>query len=252
MTSPVRALRVRAEYSVRSIATELGYKTGSGYQRFEDPSNTDGKELNPEFIRAFARAVLGKGKPPIEMQDLFPLLNKAPPFRTAAEKLAVYLMFGIEPPDGLRHSDDAGSFPVRSIPVWGEARASFWMSTPPNIDVPAEHLPIPTLDGYPTGEQYAVVVRGPSLNKVAQDGTYAICVRYESGLVDMRHGKFAHVQRERHGEIEWTLKRIRWEGPKPQLWPESTDPAYQEPITLNGDDEHVKVVGIVIGFYTKV
>lgn len=103
----------------------------------------------------------------------------------------------------------------------------------------------------PASAQYAVIVDGPSVNKRIQDGSYAICAKYDSYPGGAQHGALVHVVRERSGLHEHTIKELRYTRDGMILMPVSTDPRYQEAIRLSSgeDDEIVRIQGVVIGVF---
>lgn len=100
--------------------------------------------------------------------------------------------------------------------------------------------------------QYSVIIDGPSVNKRIADGSFAICVPYDSYPGGAKHGQLVHVVRERAGLFENTVKQLQYTSKGPILMPVSTDPRYQDEVPLaSGDDgETVTIRGIVIGAYT--
>lgn len=137
------------------------------------------------------------------------------------------------------------------MPVQGEVRAGAWLEIdgePETVEtIPA--LPDPRYGRVP---QFALRVVGTSMNKVAPPGQYVIVVSWPELGAELRDGDLVVVKRSRAMTYEVTLKRARkaengdWE-----LWPESTDPRYQEPVTLgDGDrDVEISVIGKVVGRY---
>jgi SOS-response transcriptional repressor LexA len=106
----------------------------------------------------------------------------------------------------------------------------------------------------PASAQYAVIVDGPSVNKRIQDGSYAICAKYDAYPGGAQHGALVHVVRERSGLHEHTIKELRYTREGTILMPVSTDPRYQEAIRLSTgeEDEIVRIHGVVIGIFQPV
>jgi SOS-response transcriptional repressor LexA len=102
--------------------------------------------------------------------------------------------------------------------------------------------------------QYSVIVDGPSVNRRIPDGAFAICMPYDSYPGGAQHGQLVHVVRERAGLFENTIKELRFTPTGMVLMPASTDPRYQEEVTLSsGDDgEIVRIQGIVVGAYLPI
>ena len=131
----------------------------------------------------------------------------------------------------------------------GSAHASFWMPSAPSLDEVQEWLTIPFSSSKPLAGQYALKIVGPSINKTAGEGTYAICQEFGNGVHAGLNGKFVHAQRERQGEVEWTLKKVRFDGAKVLLCPHSDHKDHQTPLAMGGSDSKVTIRGIVIAWY---
>lgn len=148
-------------------------------------------------------------------------------------------------------SEDEPEPVAHEMPVRGEVRAGAWLEIdgdPAELEtIPA--LPDPRFAGAP---QYALRGVGTSMNKVAPPGQYVIVASWPELGVELRDGDLVVVKRSRAMTYEVTLKRAR-KGEKGewQLWPESTDPRYQEPVILgDGDrDVEVSVIAKVVGRY---
>lgn len=142
------------------------------------------------------------------------------------------------------------------IPIRGEVAAGLWREhddVAQELDEPAEYAPTILAPTYPKDLQFALIVRGESLNKIAPDGSTLHCVEYiDGGSWDLADGELVIVQRSKfQGQmIETTAKRVRkkagWE-----LWPESDHPDFQEPLKVadyQTDDctEEIRILAKVI------
>jgi hypothetical protein len=58
------------------------------------------------------------------------------------------------------------------------------------------------------------------------------------------------VRRIRHDVAETTVKQLRGNPSAWELWPDSTDPEFQNPVSLsgNGSDDTVEVFAVVLDF----
>lgn len=140
---------------------------------------------------------------------------------------------------------------VTSVPLRGIVAAGMFR---PNDWVPEDTTTVPALvrNGIPPQKQYAVRVDGPSVNKRIADGSYAICADFDSYPGGAPPGGLVHVVHERaNGEVEHTLKEIRFTSAGPTLFPVSNHPDHQEPLPLRAaDEETIRIVGVVIGSFT--
>lgn len=142
------------------------------------------------------------------------------------------------------------------VPEVGEVAAGVWLEYNHHHNEPGERLgPFPVDPRYPAAAQFSVRVRGTSINRVVPDGGSLHCVAlFESGLSeqDLTNGQLVIVKRTRMqgGLFETTAKRLRKNGSW-ELWPDSTDPNWQEPIKVedlhDNEDETVEVMAFVIG-----
>lgn len=71
ITAAVAALRTRAGMSMADFAKALKYKGASSYQRYENPSEYKGGYLKRDLVAKMARALIGKGEPPIRQQEVW-------------------------------------------------------------------------------------------------------------------------------------------------------------------------------------
>ena len=140
------------------------------------------------------------------------------------------------------------------MPVKGQVQAGIWRESESWDEDRYPPLPIGPDPRYSALEQYALRVAGSSMNKVFVDGQYVVCVRWADVGRDLRTGDIVVVERRRGGLTENTLKRAKISKGKVELVPESTDPKWQSPITmdLTGDTEDdALITGLVIGRYEQ-
>jgi transcriptional regulator with XRE-family HTH domain len=70
VTESLKSLRKRAGLTMEEIATGLGYRTASGYQRYEDASIYKKKYIPMELAEGLARIWVGKGKPEVRREEI--------------------------------------------------------------------------------------------------------------------------------------------------------------------------------------
>lgn len=133
------------------------------------------------------------------------------------------------------------------IPVEGYAAASTWQELDELGQEPKRWIPFVRDGEYANRRQYAVEVRGGSMDKLIKNGDHAIVV---DGFGQApRDGDIVLVRRIRGNLVERTLKVYRETAMGPVLMPESTDPRH-EPLPATGDGETtVEIEGYVIGYY---
>jgi transcriptional regulator with XRE-family HTH domain len=143
---------------------------------------------------------------------------------------------------------------VPGLALYGEIAAGVWSEVSDNQDPEVERVPVAPDPDYPAHAQFALRVRGNSVDKIAKDGTILACVDIHEGGVDIRDGDLVCVERRRGSLVETTVKRVRKGAKSLELWPESDDPAHQKPIPFERgkDIEGVTIRALVVGVYTQV
>lgn len=144
------------------------------------------------------------------------------------------------------------TYQAAEMPVRGEVRAGAWLEIDGSADEKLETIPALPDPRYTRAPQFALRVVGTSMNKVALPGQYVTVASWPELGLELQDGDLVVVKRSRAMTYEVTLKRARkgnngeW-----QLWPESTDVRYQEPVTMGDGDRDVEitVVGKVAGVY---
>lgn len=126
---------------------------------------------------------------------------------------------------------------LATIPVIGIVRAGLWQDVEAGDSSLFEQ--VPAAPDAPTEWQFAYKVEGTSLNRTALPGDILICLDVIKSLVDIKDRDLVIVELSRFGGqiLERTAKRVRKTITGYELWPESDDPAYQEPIVLDGTDD---------------
>ena len=156
-----------------------------------------------------------------------------------------------KPVDGLITS----TAPIGMIKVTGKVAANTWLSVD-DMDFTYDDMDyVPSIGSYPEDWQFAVVIEGNCLNKIAQHGERLVCLNIIAAHTDIEPGDLAIVERRRFGGqmIERTAKRVRQAADGYELWPESDDPQHQDPIRLYRvpEGEEITVIGKVLWIVRK-
>ena len=160
--------------------------------------------------------------------------------RKQAELFAPILGLSVEAlmlggPVAGNHDEPVSS--VNELPVVGEVAAGIWLEAD-FFDEPRFEPVAAVIDpAFPPDCQFGLIVRGPSIDRTAADGATLICVSTDTG-VEIKDGDLVIVERIRdQGSIvETTAKFIRRTSSGYELWPHSSDPRYQSPIKVEGED----------------
>lgn len=141
------------------------------------------------------------------------------------------------------------------IEVIGSIQAGNWLDTTLIDDDPnhREFIPVNRDERFPYARQYALEVRGDSMNLEFPEGSFVICVDYGDSGLSMKDGLVVHVERWQHGLREVTLKSLHKEDHGWRLEPRSSNPVHKS-ININGHSEdgtEVRIRGVVIGDYRR-
>lgn len=179
-----------------------------------------------------------------------PRLDTISKLAVALETTPEWLAYGVGVPDA---KDAAAAAGMPAIPVLGEVAAGMWREVDSAVDQPpSDPVPVPPDPRWPHSEQFALVVRGSSIDRIAQDGDILSCVTLRGAGRAPEDGELVVVERTRFGGQlrETTAKILRRAGERVELWPDSNDPQFQAPIVLDPareqrEGETVEVRGLV-------
>jgi transcriptional regulator with XRE-family HTH domain len=139
---------------------------------------------------------------------------------------------------------------VRRVPVLGVVQAGAWAEVMDHDPEPAEWVVFDEPE-YARAKAFALIVRGPSTNRVYPDGSRIVCIPATEGGV--RDGDFVVVRRTRGSFVETTLKQLSVNAAGAiELWPRSDDPAFQEPYLIEkarDADDGVEIIAVVVARY---
>jgi hypothetical protein len=144
--------------------------------------------------------------------------------------------------------------PKKPIQVVGEVTGGQWREVNTE-DFQREESPFPADPAFPTEAQYDLIVRGNSINLFARDGERLRCVDIHKAGLEIYDGDLVIFERIRDGGqlVLTTAKRVRRRGPILELWPESDDPHWKEPIRIDlrqaKSGETGRVIALVLYSY---
>ncbi|POF29653.1 LexA family protein [Roseibium marinum] len=225
-------LKNRSGLSIRAIARAMGYQNASSIQRYfsQDYSKP---ALPADFVAKLLPVLTGKGEQPVTREEVLALA-----------------------PDSITDLEAALASPqaARPLEIKGQVAAGLWMEAG-LFETDATRKA--TMAGdlrYPNEYQYLLQINGESLNRIARDGDFVLCLDYLEAGIDIRSGDLAVVERSRDGghTIERTAKRIIRRDGGIELRPESDDPRFQDPIIFNELDEEATEVRIIAKILTVI
>lgn len=140
---------------------------------------------------------------------------------------------------------------AQGLAVLGEVQAGVWREVEIADEPKYTPLPIGNDPRYSDKAQFALLVRGESMNRIVRDGSYIVCVSWAELGRQPRDNDLVVVERRRDGLVETTLKRIRLQDQKVVLHPDSDDPRWQTPIILDGglENDEIAITALVVGKY---
>lgn len=175
--------------------------------------------------------------------------NQTVPDRERLRKLSEVL--GVSESWLLEGVEDMARQGGQLMPVRGEVAAGVWREAVSDLEL--SPIPVSAHPDFPASSQYALLVRGDSINKIAADGDYLHVVDVQSAGVSIRDGDLVIVLKHQHGLTEATAKRLVAKNGTRQLVAESTNPQFSGVIPLSPADAATEIVisAKVIGKYTS-
>ncbi|MGN6775848.1 S24 family peptidase [Rhizobium sp.] len=156
----------------------------------------------------------------------------------------------------LARDDEENEPSLRRVFVTAHVQAGQWAETWEWEDEQKYPVLIPDLPEYRTIRLYAAETRGPSMNKRYPERTVIVFNDVQETGEDPMPGKRYVVERRRaSGEAEHTVKTLFLDADgKHWLMPESDDPRYQAPISIEEgteDGDLVVILGRVVFSVTR-
>ena len=190
--------------------------------------------------KSVRKAALDAGLSETALKDLLANERQFPKLDTM-EKLAAslgsdpaWLAFGVSG-DVLKAQEETARREPASLPVIGEVAAGRWLEADDHVDTP-EYDPVPVQPDprWNVEDQYGLVVRGTSLNRIAIDGDILACVSAVAARYRPRDDDLIIVEMRRNAGLlrQRTAKRYMRQGTHVELWPDSDDPRWQTPIII--------------------
>ncbi len=130
-------------------------------------------------------------------------------------------------------------------------QAGNWLEVTMLDEFEHEHIPVARDRRFPRARQYALLVRGDSMDQHYSDGTYVTCVDFWDTGIPIRDGLHVHVERRRAGGqlVEITVKAVRTIDGVQYLAPCSSNPKWKPIPVADGseDDTELVIKGLVTG-----
>jgi SOS-response transcriptional repressor LexA len=162
-----------------------------------------------------------------------------------------WLMTGVGPEDYRAVAPPPPRPRVQGLLVVGQVSAGRWLEAFAP-DEPLDESAIPFDPRYPVDWQYAFLVRGNSINRVASDGDFLVCLDIARSREPARDGDLVVIERHREGLHEVSARRITRTESHTQFSYDSFDPKFTNPehpgyqgpliVARSGRDETTEVV----------
>lgn len=139
------------------------------------------------------------------------------------------------------------------VRITGAVQAGIWQDSVQWQEVEQWDVPLIRLNENAPLPDFALEVRGTSMNLVYPEGTILYCISYGKGGPSLESGRRVIVHRKREdGLVEATAKEVLIENGNMWLCPRSGDPRHQTPIEVGQDGvEEVVVAALVVGSYMQ-
>lgn len=157
-------------------------------------------------------------------------------------------------PQGSTVSAISGTLSLSPTRVVGHVQAGLFQEA---LEWPRDQqweVAIPIVPSYSTLPVVALEVRGPSMDALYPHGSIVVCVKFADLGRQPRTGERVIVHRTTaNGLTEASVKEYRVDRDgQPRLWPRSTHPDFQAPLSLTSNtEEEVTVTHLVIGSYRQ-
>lgn len=190
VTEELKKLRERSGLSMRELAELLGYKTASGYQRWEDGTVFTKESLPSHLVEKLIDHLSGKGEPPIQPAEILRL--------GGIYKVAVNKKIGELNLLGLRGATTNRVAPIvtaQQIEMLSERSISL-----------RDTLKYVTVEENVSSESFCLIVTDSSMGPEFREGDRLICDPH----AEVRPG--VYVVAKLDNELAATVRRYRLKG----------------------------------------
>lgn len=150
--------------------------------------------------------------------------------------------------EGVGPRERSGGVEMRAVQVIGHVQAGYWTEAFEWEEEDRYLVPVPADPELAAYTLRGAELRGNSMNKWRPEGTVVVVTDQIETAEDLRIGSRYLVERTNSaGEHETTVKTL-WKDDQGEIWllPESTDPRFQEPIKIDGNEgDTIRIMGRV-------
>lgn len=124
---------------------------------------------------------------------------------------------------------------------------------PKGLNAQRMYSPDPPDPRFPGPAQFDLIVEGSSLDKFAREGARLRCIDVDLNNVEILNGDVVVIERCKGGEIELLGKRALRQGEALELWSESTNDFWREPVIrydrLESRREDLRIIAKILYAY---
>jgi hypothetical protein len=124
---------------------------------------------------------------------------------------------------------------------------------PKGLNKQRMYNPDPPDPRFPGPAQFDLIVEGSSLDKCAREGARLRCIDIDLNNVEILNGDVVVIERCKGGEIELLGKRALRQGEALELWSESTNDFWREPVIrydrLESCREDLRIIAKILYAY---
>ena len=194
--------------------------------------------------------------------------GRAPGIHNPATQRRLTGALGFEPEDLLRERQiirsggksnviDLGAWTqnaaTSTLPIRDRVQAGAWLMADDSSQVEPRRHSFARDPRFPHADQWLSEIFGDSVDRLGIfDGDLVHCVDFEGAGVALQSGQIVEIERLRFGgqERELSIKQVELTPQGPLLWPRSSNPRWQTPLSMTsdaGNDEVlVRLRGLVV------
>ena len=140
----------------------------------------------------------------------------------------------------------------QTLPIRDRVQAGAWLMADDSSQVMPRRHAFSRDPRFPHADQWLSEVFGDSVDRLGIfDGDLAHCVDFQNAGVALQSGQIVEVERLRFGgsERELSIKQVDLTASGPLLWPRSSNPRWNTPLSMTDgadDDVVVQIRGLVV------
>lgn len=146
----------------------------------------------------------------------------------------------------------AASTSNTTLPIRDRVQAGAWLMADDTSQVTPRRHSFARDPRFPHADQWLSEVFGDSVDRLGIfDGDLVHCVSFEGSGVGLQTGQIVEVERMRFGgsERELSIKQVELTASGPLLWPRSSNPRWQAPLSMTegaNDEVEVRIRGLIV------